>query len=183
MPQILKTDRILFVTTMAMVSFGLVILYSASSINAQVDPRYGSAWYFVIRQLGWAVAAIAAMMTLKRMHYRKMYNPSVAFIAMGVALLLLVAVYFIDSAHHRWLRRRERSLRYLALAIVLLSTVALLGRAKVAPGLPAAILSEVLVIGQNHDLLPCFSILDNFSYESLHCHIPRALFQEEPVPR
>jgi len=104
MAQLLKTDRILFVTTMAMVSFGLVILYSASSINAQVDPRYGTAWYFVVRQLGWAVASIIAMMTLKRLHYRKMYSPSVAFIAMGVALLLLVAVYFVDSAHHRWLR-------------------------------------------------------------------------------
>jgi len=104
MAQTLKTDRILFVTTMAMVSFGLVILYSASSINAQVDPRYNSAWYFVVRQLGWAVASIVAMMALKKMHYRKMYNPSVAFIAMGVALLLLVAVYFIDAAHHRWLR-------------------------------------------------------------------------------
>jgi cell division protein FtsW len=104
MAQTLKTDRILFVSTMAMVSFGLVILYSASSINAQVDPRYNSAWYFVIRQFGWAVASIIAMMTLKKMHYRKMYNPSVAFIAMGLALLMLVAVYFIDSAHHRWLR-------------------------------------------------------------------------------
>src|SRR5215470_7796854 len=104
MAQTLKTDRVLFVATMAMVSFGLVILYSASSINAQVDPRYNSAWYFVIRQFGWAVASIIAMMTLKKMHYRKMYNPSVAFIAMGLALLMLVAVYFIDAAHHRWLR-------------------------------------------------------------------------------
>src|SRR5262249_34028075 len=53
---------------------------------------------------GAAVAAIIVMMTLKKMHYRRMYNPSVAFIAMGLALLMLVAVYFIDSAHHRWLR-------------------------------------------------------------------------------
>ena len=48
MAQRLKTDWILFSTVLAMVSFGLVILYSASSIMAQL--RYGSAWHVVIRQ-------------------------------------------------------------------------------------------------------------------------------------
>jgi UDP-N-acetylmuramoylalanine--D-glutamate ligase len=47
MAQRLKTDWILFVTVLAMVSFGLLMLYSASSIMAQMDPRYGSSWHFV----------------------------------------------------------------------------------------------------------------------------------------
>jgi cell division protein FtsW len=104
MSQRLKTDWILFSTVLVMISFGMVILYSASSVMARLDPRFGSSWHFVIRQLGWAVAAVAVMMTLKKTNYRKFNNSTVAFTAIGIALLLLFAVYFVDSAHHRWLR-------------------------------------------------------------------------------
>ena len=102
MAQRLKTDWILFATVLVMVSFGVLILYSASSIMAQL--RYGSTWHFVVRQVAWAAVAILAMMTLKRTHYRKFQNPAVAFSAIAVALLLLALVYLLDSEHHRWLR-------------------------------------------------------------------------------
>jgi cell division protein FtsW len=100
----LKTDWILFGAVLTMLLFGILILYSASSIMANLDPRYGSSWYFVLRQGGWAAAAIAIMMTLKRVSYQKFQNPAVAFGAISVAILLLFAVYFLDAAHHRWLR-------------------------------------------------------------------------------
>ena len=102
MAQRLKTDWILFVAVLVMLSFGVLILYSASSIMAEL--RYGSTWHFVVRQVAWAVVAVLAMMTLKRTHYRTFQNPAVAFSAIGVALLLLAAVYVLDAAHHRWLR-------------------------------------------------------------------------------
>ncbi|MGA2270945.1 MAG: FtsW/RodA/SpoVE family cell cycle protein [Bryobacteraceae bacterium] len=104
MAQRLKTDWILFVTVLVMMSFGVLILYSASSIMAQLDPRYGSSWHFVVRQVEWAAVAVAVMMTLKKTHYRKFQSPAVAFSAMSVALLLLLLVYFVDAEHHRWLR-------------------------------------------------------------------------------
>ena len=59
MSQRLKTDWILFTTVLAMVSFGLLILYSASSVMAKMDDRYHSSWYFVIHQLQWAAVSIA----------------------------------------------------------------------------------------------------------------------------
>ena len=58
MAQRLKTDWILFSTVLAMVSFGLVILYSASSIMAQL--RYGSAWHVVIRRTAITAGCISA---------------------------------------------------------------------------------------------------------------------------
>jgi cell division protein FtsW len=100
----LKTDWTLFVAVLAMMSFGLLVLYSASSIMAKLDPRYGSSWYFVIRQGGWAVVSVAIMMALKRVSYHKFQNPAVAFGAISIAILLLFAVYFLDAEHHRWLR-------------------------------------------------------------------------------
>jgi cell division protein FtsW len=102
MAQKLKTDWILFAAVLGMVSFGVLILYSASSIMAQL--RYGSTWHFVARQAAWAAVAVVAMMTLKRTHYRTYQNPAVAFSAIGVALVLLAAVYLLDTQHHRWLR-------------------------------------------------------------------------------
>ena len=103
MAQRLKTDWILFFTVLAMVFAGVLIVYSASAIMAQMGPNH-SAWYYVQRQAAWAVIALIIMMALKSTHYRKLQNPAVALSAISVSLFLLVAVYFLDPANHRWLR-------------------------------------------------------------------------------
>ena len=102
MAQKLKTDRLLFITIVVMMFFGAVMLYSASSVMAQL--KYGSSWHFFYRQLAWMAVAITAMMLLKRTHYRALQNPAVAFSAVAVALILLLAVYFADGNNHRWIR-------------------------------------------------------------------------------
>jgi cell division protein FtsW len=99
-----RTDWILFGTVVAMVFFGLLFLYSASSITAQLDERYKSTWHFVARQAEWAAVAVTVMMALKSLPHRKLKNPALAFGGIGIASLLLAAVYFIDHDHHRWLR-------------------------------------------------------------------------------
>jgi cell division protein FtsW len=103
MAQRLKTDWILFFTVLAMVFSGVLIVYSASAIMAQMGPNH-SPWYYVKRQAVWAVLALTIMMALKSTNYRKLRNPAVALSAISVALFLLVAVYFADPANHRWLR-------------------------------------------------------------------------------
>jgi cell division protein FtsW len=102
MAQQLKTDRILFGTTIGMVAFGVVILYSASSVMAEL--RFGSAWHFVMRQSCWLLPSLGIMMLLKRTNYQRLRNPAVAFAGIGLVLMLLGLVFFLDSAHHRWLR-------------------------------------------------------------------------------
>ncbi|HLH17932.1 MAG TPA: putative peptidoglycan glycosyltransferase FtsW [Bryobacteraceae bacterium] len=104
MSQRLKTDWILFATVLLLACFGVVMLYSASSIMAAVNPRFHWSWYFVVRQVAFAVPAVAIMMALKATDYRKYNNSAVAFGMIGIALVLLAAVYFVDTAHHRWLR-------------------------------------------------------------------------------
>jgi cell division protein FtsW len=102
MGQQLKTDWTLFGATIGMVAFGMVILYSASSVMAEL--KFGSDWHFVLRQCLWMIPSLAVMMALKRVPYRKFQNPTVAFAAIGLVLILLGIVFFVDSAHHRWLR-------------------------------------------------------------------------------
>ena len=99
----LRTDWILFLTIVAMVAFGLVMLYSASSAVAEL--RYHVApYYFVVRQIGWAALSFLVLMYFKRMDYRQMNSPSWAFSGLGIVLGLLVLVYFVDPRAHRWFK-------------------------------------------------------------------------------
>jgi cell division protein FtsW len=99
----LKTDWILFLTIVAMVGFGLVMLYSASSAVAEL--RYHVApYYFVVRQIGWAAFSFMVLMYFKRTDYRRMNSPTWAFSGLGIVLTLLVLVYFADPRQHRWFR-------------------------------------------------------------------------------
>jgi cell division protein FtsW len=99
----LKTDWVLFLTILAMVGFGLVMLYSASSAVAEL--RYNVVpYYFVVRQIGFAVASFLILMYFKRMDYRRLNTPAWAFSGLGVVLGLLVFVYFADPRTHRWFK-------------------------------------------------------------------------------
>ena len=102
MAQKLKTDHILFFTVIAMVFFGLVMVYSASSVMA--DIKMGHSYYFVARQLFWVIIAVSVMMGLKMTNYRKLQHPAVAFSCMSLVRMLLIAVYLLDAKQHRWIR-------------------------------------------------------------------------------
>jgi cell division protein FtsW len=104
MPQQAKTDKPLFATTVGLAFFGLVMVYSASSVMAMQDPRYHSSAYFVIRQAIYLAPGLALMMFMKRTSYPKLQTPAVAFSTIGVSIMLLALVYFVDGHHARWLR-------------------------------------------------------------------------------
>ena len=59
MAQRVKTDWFLFYTILLMVCFGLVMVYSASSVVAEL--KFRSSTYFVVRQLGWAVLGFGVL--------------------------------------------------------------------------------------------------------------------------
>jgi len=102
MAQRLKTDWILFTTVVLMVLFGALMIYSASSVVA--DIKMGKSYYFAVRQLVWIAVAIPLMMFMKRLNYRKLQTPAVAFTAMGLVMILLAVVYLADPKQHRWIR-------------------------------------------------------------------------------
>lgn len=102
MAQRLKTDWILFTTVVLMTLFGALMVYSASSVVA--DIRMGSSYYFAVRQLIWMAVAVPLLMFFKRLHYRKLQTPAVAFTLMGFVMILLVLAYVLDPRQHRWIR-------------------------------------------------------------------------------
>jgi cell division protein FtsW len=102
MAQRVKTDWVLFGCILGMVCFGLVMVYSASTVVARL--RFGYSEYYIVRQAFWAVGGLVVMMALMRIDYRRLNSPAWAFASIGVVVALLVLVYFVDSRAHRWLR-------------------------------------------------------------------------------
>jgi len=97
-------DKWLFGSTLLLVVIGLVMVFSASAVMA--GDRFGSPYYFLLRQLGWAAAGLAAMTIIMNIDYRRWKHPAIVFTLLGLTTLMLVAVFFLDRSHntHRWVR-------------------------------------------------------------------------------
>ena len=98
-----SVDRWLFTVTMLLVFVGLVMVFSASAVMAR--ERFGSPYAFLLKQMLWAVAGLAAMVVAMRVDYKRYKNPALVFSFMGITTLLLISVFFLDRSHHthRWI--------------------------------------------------------------------------------
>jgi cell division protein FtsW len=98
-----SVDGWLFTVTLLLVFLGLVMVFSASAVMAK--ERYGSGYFFLLRQVGWAAAGIAALVVAMKVDYRRYKHPGVVFSVLGVTTLLLISVFLLDRTHntHRWI--------------------------------------------------------------------------------
>jgi cell division protein FtsW len=98
-----SVDRWLFTVTLLLIFLGLVMVFSASAVMAK--ERYGSGYFFLFRQLGWATGGLLLMIAAMRIDYRRYKHPAVVFSLLGLTTLLLISVFFLDRAHHthRWI--------------------------------------------------------------------------------
>jgi cell division protein FtsW len=98
-----NVDRWLFTVTLLLIFVGLVMVFSASAVMAK--ERYGSGYFFLFRQVGWAAGGILLMIVAMKIDYRRYKHPAVVFSVLGLTTLLLVSVFFLDRAHHthRWI--------------------------------------------------------------------------------
>jgi cell division protein FtsW len=106
-----SVDGWLFIVTLLLVFLGLVMVFSASAIMAK--ERFGSGYFFLTRQLGWAVAGMAAMVIGMKIDYKRYKQPAVVFSVLGITTLLLILVFFLDRSHntHRWIHLAGFSLQ------------------------------------------------------------------------
>jgi cell division protein FtsW len=99
-----SSDRVLFFTTSLLTVFGLIMVYSASSVVAAT--RHGMSYYYFVRQIAFAGAGYVAMLLLLNIDYRVWQKERVLKIIMLGTLVLLLLVFTqprINGAH-RWLR-------------------------------------------------------------------------------
>ena len=99
----ISVDRVLFIVTLLLVFIGLVMVFSASAVMAK--EKYHSGYFFLLRQMGWAIAGFIAMMIGMRIDYKRLKHPAVVFSMLGLTTLMLILVFFLDRSHHthRWI--------------------------------------------------------------------------------
>ena len=83
-----KTVLLLLIPTALLVPIGIVMVFSASSVSAYRD--YGSSFFFVQRQIVYAVVGVFALTGGALLPYRAWRRLSVPFL--GVTILLLIIV-------------------------------------------------------------------------------------------
>ncbi len=100
----LSTDLTLLAVTMALLGFGLLMVWSSSSALAQ--ERYDSPYYFLVKQAAWAVIGLAAMVAALRLDYRALRRPGVVYSVVAAATICLIVVLFLKPVNdtHRWIR-------------------------------------------------------------------------------
>ena len=97
-------DKWLFGVVLLLVLFGLVMVFSASAVVAKSET--GSPYYYVLKQGGFALAGMIALVLLMKVDYRKYNSPRVVFPAMAVTTLFLISVFAMHALNHthRWFK-------------------------------------------------------------------------------
>jgi cell division protein FtsW len=97
-------DKWMFGTTLLLVLFGLVMVFSASAVLAKAT--MGSPYAYVNKQAGFALAGMIALFALMRVDYRRYNNPKLIFPLMAATGALLLVVFFMHGMNgaHRWVR-------------------------------------------------------------------------------
>ncbi len=99
-----SVDVVLAAVAIALLGFGIVMVYSASVIEATVV--YNNPQYFLQRQTMFAAAALAVMMIVSKIDYVKIQPFTYPVLAVVVGLLVLSVIGFghTGGGAARWLR-------------------------------------------------------------------------------
>lgn len=92
-----------FALTIALVTIGLVMLFSASYPYAL--QKYDDSYYFFKRQLIFAVAGIIAMLIMSKLNYKLLKVVEKPLLAVSIILLIVVLFYHTDveGGFKRWI--------------------------------------------------------------------------------
>jgi cell division protein FtsW len=97
-------DKWLYFATLGLVVIGLAMVFSASAVMAR--DRFGSPYFFLVRQALWAAVGLLSMTLLMRVNYGRYNKPAVVFPMVGITIMLLLAAFLMRDSHntHRWIR-------------------------------------------------------------------------------
>lgn len=83
-------DFLLFFITLALVGFGILMVFSASYILAYNDPNYSDSLFFVKRQVMWAIIGLIAMLVTMNIPYTFYKKNFPTIVILSFCLLFLV---------------------------------------------------------------------------------------------
>ena len=99
----LKSDRLLFLTTLLLLAVSVVMVYSASKVLAA--EKYGQPNLFLVKQAVFVVIGLAVMFMTMRIDYERYRDPRVILPLVGITLLALLAVLIVGpkiNGARRW---------------------------------------------------------------------------------
>lgn len=102
--RIMRPRLIFIIVVAALVFFGFVMIYSASSVKALSST--GNAAYYLIRQMGCAFAGLLTAIFIAHFDYHNIKNPIIFHLLWGATLLALVAVWVLGDSTNgasRWI--------------------------------------------------------------------------------
>ena len=105
MPRKVSPDYLLFLIVVALVGFGVVMVYSASAILA--TDRFHDPYFFLRKQCFWALLALAVLWAVMGVDYRRWRGLVLPLLVVSAALLVLVLVPPFGqeiNGTRRWLR-------------------------------------------------------------------------------
>src|SRR4051812_19770438 len=99
----LRPDRVLFIVTLALVFFGVAMVFSSSVVVAK--EKFGDPNYFAFKQLLAATLGLAVMFVVMKVDYHLYRHPAVVFSLLAIVVGMLVLVFFLPSQAntHRWI--------------------------------------------------------------------------------
>lgn len=103
-PRKKSPDILLFAATVLLLSIGIVMVYSASQVTA--FERMDDTFYYLKRQLVWALIGLAAMVSIMKLDYWKYKKIAVPFLVVAFLLLIIVLLPGIGrevKGAQRWL--------------------------------------------------------------------------------
>lgn len=100
-----SADYPLVLTIVALLAFGLIMVYSASVVTAYTT--YGNQYYYLIRQAAYAAAGLVAMVVLMRLDYHYLRVVSLPGLVLSLVLLAAVLLPGLGTEVYgaqRWIR-------------------------------------------------------------------------------
>jgi cell division protein FtsW len=97
-------DLMIFIITLALLSLGIVMVFSASSVTAYHEQ--GDAYYYLKRQSLWAVIGLVALVICMNIDYRlwaKLAGPLIVVSIIALTVVLVPGVGITISGSRRWL--------------------------------------------------------------------------------
>lgn len=103
MARTLKSDRVLFLATVLLLGASVVMVYSSSAVLA-MERFEQPPWFFLLRQVIWAVLGLGLLGVAMRVDYRLLRRPLVIHGALAISFVALIVVFFgpVINGTRRW---------------------------------------------------------------------------------
>lgn len=107
----LYPDKWLFLATVGLALFGLVMVYSASAITAQKEN--GTQFYYVFKQGMWTGIGLVVMFIAMQLDYSWLRNRRIVYGLLIITILMLLAVFGFSPINgaRRWIKLSKFSIQ------------------------------------------------------------------------